>query len=95
MKIKLEYPDRDETSWHVEAWTKVCENGKCYAEPIPGNYYTLKDEYCPKDEYFAIGNNGSSDKLVATNTKDFLRYLEGQFKDQKLHGLSVNELREE
>ncbi len=80
MKITLEYPDRDETSWYVEAWTKVCKNGKCYDEPIPGYYYVLKNEYCPKDEYFAIGSNGSSDKLVATNTADFLKYLEAEFK---------------
>ncbi len=79
MKIILEYPDRDETSWYVEAWTKVCKNGKCYDEYIPGYYYVLKNEYCPKDEYFVIGSNGSSDKLVATNTKDFRKYLEGRF----------------
>ncbi len=89
MEIVLEYPDRDgKGSYYIEAWAKVYKQGKCYHEIFPGLYYIKEGKY------YSMGVAGSS-KLIASNKTDFLRYLEGQFKDQKLHGLSVNELREE
>ncbi len=73
MGITIEYYNRDEDSYYIEAWATVCRKGKCYGDYVPGYYYI------EKDKYYSMGDDAFSDIVVATNKADFLKYLEGRF----------------
>ncbi len=87
MKIKLDYPDRDgKGSYYIEAWARVCKNGKCYDGEVPGYYYI------EKDKYYCMGGRGCGDIIVATNKADFLKYLKGRFKRLRILRLLLSYL---
>ncbi len=86
MKITIDYANRDEDSYYIEAWAKVCKNGKCYDEYIPGYYYI------EKDKYYSMGDDAFSDIVVATNKADFIKYLEGRFKRLRILRLLLSYL---